>query len=371
MKNIIAASLTLFIVSGGAIAQSVALGQGKGDDHLSDSQADSQYAQMTILQLVSKAKTTKDSKQSEMVALELNKRTPSSKQEISALFELLGEYDPEKGGVDVRQALYNVKAPELAPEFAKRINGGSFYSRGSAIGMVANLKYKPAVPKLIDLVKHYGKIKDFDEGNLQVGAAAALGEIGDERGIPVLIEQFGKMDGEAEQALSKFGVKILPQMLDMLRKSTNDVERQGAGEVISRLKEKSLVPMMWKIAQNDNDRARGRALQYVISLCDESTSPSLDEVKKYVYSNAKMGRHYQIQAVELAKKSGDVEYLISLCDDSSARNSAITALGELNAKSAVPTLERLLSDSNEEVRYLAAQALKRITGRDYNWKTLQ
>ena len=260
----------------------------------------------------------------------------------------------------------------LAPEFAKRINRGNFYVKGSAIGMVANLKYKPAVPGLIDVVEGYGKTKDVCEEYLQVGAVAALGEIGDERAIPILIKQLGKMKGEEEQALAKFGGKVLPTLLKVMRNTKAPEEITSAGRAIRGMTDKSLMDTMWGICRDEQDKARFAALDYLIVNASSDTTPSSRDLEEYVFKNFKKRRAFQYAALSIAKKNNNVTYLLSVLRDSSnlkvIRETAIDYLGELGDHSAVPALEEVLKDENEETRYLGAQALKRITGKDYNWR---
>ena len=240
--------------------------------------------------------------------------------------------------------------------------------------MVANLKYKPSVPALIGVVEGYGKTKDMYEEYLQVGAVAALGEIGDERAIPVLIKQLGKMKGEEEQALAKFGGKALPTLLKVMRNTKTPGEITSAGRAIRSMTDKSLTDTMWGICRDEHDKARFAALDYLVVNASSVSTPSSRDLEDYVFNNFKKGRAFQYASLTIAKKNKNVTYLVNVLRDNSnlkvIRETAIDYLGELGDYSAVPALEELLNDESEETRYLGAQALKHITGTDYDWRKL-
>ena len=121
IKTILMLVATSFIIPAAMFAQSSVSEQPSGEKvSLSAGAANnSKYAQMSISELVLKANSGKSQEKTDAVA-ELKTRTPSSAQEISALFEMLGNLDPEKGendraiSEDVRQALYTVKDKVVA-----------------------------------------------------------------------------------------------------------------------------------------------------------------------------------------------------------------------------------------------------------------
>jgi HEAT repeat protein len=51
-----------------------------------------------------------------------------------------------------------------------------------------------------------------------------------------------------------------------------------------------------------------------------------------------------------------------------ARETAVVLIDRINDPSAVPALEEALKDRNKQVRLNAKQALKKMTGKDYEWK---
>jgi HEAT repeat protein len=71
-----------------------------------------------------------------------------------------------------------------------------------------------------------------------------------------------------------------------------------------------------------------------------------------------------IQAVRVARRDGNVEYLIDSLNDPSARTWAARYLGNLGATEAVPALQRLLRAGDPKARIAAADALGRLGARE-------
>ncbi len=311
-------------------------------------------------------------------ATAIARKTPTSKQDVNSLLDYIeSKGKPEEEDIlrdSARNTLSRINNPAYGPEFAKRIKTGKFRTRLISIEMSAKLKAADAVPDLLNMVKGYSKLKEKIEGNetqLRFAAATALGEIGDERGIPVLLEQLGKMGGYESKALSQFGAKAMPQLLARVR-SKNGEDKRAAGEAITLMRDKKATPELWKIVKNTQDPARYSAIYPLLETTDKNTSPTSDEVTDYIINNASQNLQFQAIAISVAQRKKDIPYLIKAFQNQSIdhgqRTAAIIALGELKDVAAVPALEKALEDSDKEIRYLAARALKRITGKEYPQK---
>jgi HEAT repeat protein len=76
-------------------------------------------------------------------------------------------------------------------------------------------------------------------------------------------------------------------------------------------------------------------------------------------------------ALGIAKENKDISYIMRVLKDTGADNKlnrwyAIKCLGEIKTQTAVTALEDTLKDSDKEIGLRAANALKRITGKDYS-----
>lgn len=328
--------------------------------------------------LLNNGEAAKDRQEKIKYATAIGRKSPSNQQEVNQLLDFVdahGKYSDEDIVRDsAGNSLNKITDPAFGPEFAKRVKKGQFRTRLTSIKMVAKLKTKDAVPDLVDMVKGYSKLKEKLEGHdaiLRLEAASALGEIGDDRAIPVLLEQLGKMGGYESKALAQFGTKAMPQLLEKVR-GKNGEDKRAAGEAITLIRDKKATPELWKIVKNTQDPARYSAIYPLLETTDKTTSPTSDEVLDYVINNASQNLQFQAIAISAAQRKKDIPYLIKAFQNQSIdhgqRTAAIIALGELKDIAAVPALEKALEDSDREIRYLAARALKRITGKEYPQK---
>ena len=346
--------------------------------------------EMPLGSLVGKAKGIKETTEIRKYAAAIASKAPANQNEIDELFTLLDDdlmlFDPKADVLrnSAMESMRKLSNPTLGAGFVNKIKHGSLSSRWAAVDLVGRLRNKEAVSDLIQLVNGHGNWRErakkqsatkveMAEYMISMTAAASLGEIGDERSIPALIKQLGKMEGEEEKALSKFGGKAFPQLLDIVRSSKNTEEKNAAAGAIRRMKDKSIIVAAWKIAQNGKDAARYTALNMLLDSADNTTSPTNDQVMDYVVANATQSYAMQAQAISIAKKRKNVDYLIKAFQnqkiDRGWRTGAIVMLGELKDAAAVPALEAALKDSDTEIRELAAISLKQITGNNYgvNW----
>ena len=309
-------------------------------------------------------------------------------------------------------AVEGLKDPALAPTFYKHFKKGNLKVKIAAIQMFAAFKYRDAVPDLIKLVDAY----DFDKGDkgknaeIALYSYLALGEIGDARAAPVVLKGIGKMNGNEDEVIAKFCNYLVPELLSIIRKSKNQDEVHIANNAVGKINDKNAVHEMWQIARDKNDKARSaalgmlsrntdktttptlneyltelwhiakdvkdksryQALELLINKTDATTTPSSIEVGNYLEQNADQDSYFQKKIFRIAMARANIDYLIKAIQnpnyDLDSRIDAIDFLGELKAQSTIPVLEEALHMGNEIGRARAAEALKKITGKEYDWE---
>ncbi|MBU2575352.1 MAG: HEAT repeat domain-containing protein [Elusimicrobia bacterium] len=342
---------------------------------------DPQYQGLGISDLIREAKKQKTWENQERVSRSLSKRVPSNTAEVTEMFEFLDTLsDPGKDDMlraGIKGSIRKIKDTVFAPFFAKRMKHGSVDARREAIAKIAEFKYKAAVPDLINMVNVLGDESAMskmprDEVYLGFNAFDALGDIGDDRAIPVVMKKLGKLNGHENHLIGKFGLKVLPQLIEITKTSKDRREKESAYSAIGSMKDKAAIPLLWETAKNKADPyLRHVAIGALIHVTDEITTPKRKEVFEYLYSEADAQKSLRLMALGIAKESNDIAYIVRVLKDASADNKlnrwhAIKCLGEIKTQTAVSALEDALKDSDKEIGLRAANALKRITGKDYS-----
>lgn len=327
---------------------------------------------------------------------ELKNRVPRTKDEVNAIFDQLDDapmtLKADREIEDFRTAaqlsLQQTDDPALLPLFVKRIKHGSLGSRYVAMDVVAKFKAKDAVPDLIDLVDGYEKSEHkisslissdlaayrYAQDALKEHAAEALGDIGDERAIPVLLKNLKQLGIVGDKALAKFGLRVAPQLLAIVEDSKQDDRRRRlAGAALASTRDKDAVPYMWQVLTGSNEEAKRYALRMLLGTCDATTKPSREEVEKYIYAEFYKGR-FVAEAIALAGEKKDADFLIAILERKNLatqwKSEIIPIMSDLHSKAAVPLLEGFLNNKEEElsIRVRASWALKAITGKEYKVK---
>ncbi|MBI4801836.1 MAG: HEAT repeat domain-containing protein [Elusimicrobia bacterium] len=339
---------------------------------------DDQYQAMGISEIIRAAKAEKARDTKERLAASLAKKTPSNTIEIGEMLDLLDTNKDMEGDVALRGAvkgaMRKIKDPSFAPVFAKKVKRGGVESRRVAIQKVAEFKYKEAVPDLIDMVKGLDdesaiRKMPFDEAYLMLDAFNALGDIGDERAIPIVWKKLGKLNGRDPEVIGKFGQKVLPQLIDATKVSKDDDEKDAAYAAINSIKDKNAIPVLWKTVQTEKDsRLRGVCAGALMGTLTKNTTPTYNSFVEYLNQESRKDEEMEYYALLAAYRRKDVVFIVSVLKipDDLNKISAIRFLTELKDLSSVPGLEAALKDPDKEIRYRAAAALKKITGKDYS-----
>jgi len=343
---------------------------------------DPQYRAMRLNEIIGVAKKENARDKITKIAQSLSKKTPMNSAEVSDALDFLDTLK-DKEGDDLlkgaaKEAVRNVKDSGLAPVFAARIKQGGYESRQVAIQKVAEFKYKKAVPDLIDMSKGLTEESAHgmkaQEAYLKLSAFNALGDIGDESAIPAVLEKLGKLNGRDSEVIGKFGLKVLPRLIEVTKTTKNEREKESAYSAISSMKDKEATPLLWETAKTtSNTYLKNVAIGALLKTTDENSRPTKKEVSEYLYAEADTRKTLRPQTMGIAKKNKDAEYLSRIATDKSPDNRgnriyAIMCLGEIKATSAVPMLEGVLKESDKETRINAAAALKQITGKEYDWR---
>jgi len=334
--------------------------------------------------LVMEIKATTEPKEQLKVKMQLLRYIPQNAVELN---DLLDVAEAEEKGGDIQRDILrslknlNLKDPKLGPVFYKRMKkkGGDPYVRTIAINHLAGLKYKEAIPDLIKLVDdfNYNRGKEKEEDHVAMAAFYALGEMGDDRAIPAVMRKLGKMGTYDPRVIARFGVKVLPQLLDKAKNSTDKQEKESAYNAVNAIEDEKAIPLLWQTFQEEKaSRLRSACAGALLSLLTDRTTPTKKQLRDYIFQEAQKDREIfgmGYYAVLLARQNNDVEYLIRvLQDEKSLRNlrtDAIIALGALKAQEAISVLEETLKNPDREIQMESASALKKITGKDYSGGT--
>ncbi len=193
------------------------------------------------------------------LAKELAKLTPGSREEIDSLLELI-----QKQEGPVREKLINsisrINDPKLGPIFLKELKHPHPMVRAVAAGMCGKLKLVEAEKSLIQLIRQSPPIVEFpdtDEERAAVTAVLALGELGQDSSLDLLLSLLGTMKGYEVQALRKFGVKPLAGLLAKLNDpDAGSNAKMAAVQVIMALEDKAALPLLLQEAARSESKAR-------------------------------------------------------------------------------------------------------------------
>jgi HEAT repeat protein len=329
--------------------------------------------QMSIQQLVDGIRTNLagDYNHSLELARELKKRTPTSTVDTRAVLRLIGDTQGE-----LQQKLIdcvdNINNNRLAQLFIAELENKHPMICAVAAGMCGKLKLKGSVAGLISILKRYGKVDGFADSPAEraaVTAVVALGEIRDERGVPILLEKLGYMNGYEVRALAKFGRQVVPQLFDKIINGENARSRRAAAHAVISITDPDAIPLLRKEVKDKNSQVRRYA---IIALLNIEPEQSLNELlgmwEQEGDSLLERQLLYHINSSRLKSKRL-CPFLIKVLENNPRRDmrqGAVVALGRIGGEEAVAALKKALRDEEKIVRIYAAQALQMLTGQSYD-----
>ncbi len=322
----------------------------------------------SLPQLAAKLKgTPKGTAPALRLAAELAKLTPVSREEVYLLLELIRAQDGP-----VREKLISsigqISDPKLGPIFLKELKHPHPMVQAVAAGMCGKLKLVEAEEGLIQLIRQSPPIVEFpdtDQERAAVTAVLALGELGQDSSLDILLSLLGTMKGYDVQALRKFGVKPLAALLAKLNDpNAASNAKMAAVQVIMALEDKAALPLLEQEAAKPESKARSYAITTILKLDPEKNLPRLiaewERKPDFVLENRLL---YYINSWRL----GDgrlASFLIKVLQTStspSSRRLAAVSLARIKSEASLAALKQAAKDEDKTVRLYANQALEMMS----------
>ena len=175
----------------------------------------------------------------------------------------------EKGAYAIAMSLMGVEkaSEDLLKELEKGYGQASYRAHlCTALGL---LNHKPAIKIVREVVKEKGDV------NLRRAASIALGLLGDKDAVSVLEKEIARSEnsqavhGAVTQGLGFIGdVSAVPTLTEMVkdRKKFKDATRAFAAVALGLLGDKDNIPILSKIAENNNYLQRTEALAELLTI---------------------------------------------------------------------------------------------------------
>jgi HEAT repeat protein len=265
-------------------------------------------------------------------------------RELKKLIRELDDPD-EEVRINAIKKLGEKKAVSSVPKLIEALKWGSnpYVDLGARKALIKI--GEPAVPALIEKIKG-------EDSFVRNNAIRVLGEIGDRRAVPVLIEAVkDKTRGrsEAASALMWMGVQNLElNVLVLCKLFCNDKD-----EILKI--GKPAIPVLIELLKDDNSTIRSEAVKALVMLGTHALPALFSAIKD---EDSKVCESV-VEALGKIRHYFAVPFLIKVLKDGDpyVRKSAAEALGNIGHESAVPALIEALEDSEESVRLDAALAL--------------
>lgn len=336
-----------------------------------------------ITEIIGKLKKAQTKEEKESLDMTIREFKPKTESDARVLFEAMD--DKQLASASWR-ALSNVRYEDrqLAPVFIENLNNRNKTARLLAIEMVGKFKAKEAVPELMEIAKKtpIKHVLGIDEGGMVIAKSLmSLGEIGDESAMPVIIsrlkdfgtERTGGTGGAAGFALQMFGKKAVAPILREAKTNKDEDVRKIATYLIRGINDKEAAPDLLEVVKDTTNplEIRQNAIEALGYIGDKESAQQMVAI----FSNEKelSIRAYILSAFRHNKNRDGIPLAFKGLSDNDPiiRGSAAIVLGEVCIQSddlAIAALEKALNDSDKETRILASRALKKITGKDYDWR---
>jgi HEAT repeat protein len=221
-----------------------------------------------------------------------------------------------------------------------------------------------AVEPLITVLKNEKNEHEY----VRAHAAIALGSIGDKRAFEPLLSVLENMNesirGPVASALGELGDKRAVTPLIAALEDDDFSVRLEATRALGDIGDVRAIEPLVEVLNDKSEELRVRAVHALGSIGE----PALVKLVEA------LGSHYEDVKLEAVRCLGYLRYkaaiprlieaLIDKNGDRYWRVSVIYALGEIGEPAVEPLIE-VLKDEDNDVRYLAADALKDITGKDF------
>lgn len=328
----------------------------------------------SVSTLIMKAGETKGQKERDRLLKKISAFKPNSQEDVTVLLEAMTD---SSLSVACRQALSRVTPEDnhLSLPFVKALKSRDPAVRSLSVRKVGTLKAKEAVPELRRIAKKTpsGLILTREDGILIGDALYSLGEIADKDSIPLMLswlKKFGPNGGVAGLALLMVGKGAVSPIISCALQTKDKKKAKICTHLIRGLKGRESAPALLKLARDRqySREIRGNAIEALGYIGD---SDSLEELKEVFESSEEfIWKVFIFSAFSQAKYAGGMSLALEALKDANPliRTSAIRLLGEIGDESSVPVLQAARDDVDRAVRHRAALALKKLTGKDYDWK---
>ncbi|HBY81548.1 MAG TPA: hypothetical protein DEG47_32200, partial [Cyanobacteria bacterium UBA11148] len=234
-------------------------------------------------------------------------------------------------------------------------------AKGIRKALLTNIKSEATIATLIKLAKHH----DF---NMRWRVAEALGKIGSNTAIPILLKLVQDSDVKdtyhtvrkmAAKALGKIGSNTaIPSLLKMLEDANSGV-RESVAEALGEIGSDTAIPGLLKLVGDSKSKVRASAAE---ALGEIGSEAAISDLLKLVEDSDIDVRWKASEALGKIGSDKAVPGLLKLTkhDSSDVRKSAAEALGEIGSDTAIPGLTQLLVDSTAKVFWSAVEVLGKI-----------
>ncbi|MDO8734212.1 MAG: HEAT repeat domain-containing protein [Elusimicrobiota bacterium] len=364
-----------------AMVVGVGLGWGESSKKIDQQGVDGKRGQMikgeSIEKIINEGKKANTKEEKDKRRKEIEKYIPSTKEDIQILLKTMRE-DKDFDGAAM-SSLEKAKNPQLANSFIEAVDDKEQRIQHLSIIMCGRLKSREATPKFIKMVKSYNKtwskifrkgvgpVLDEEDFKMRL-VAKALGEIGDDSAVPVLIDKLDVLKEDGVFALQNMGKKSVVAIIEKANKTKNDEERRNIAHIVAGFRDKEVAPLLLETVGNQQNciEVRRGAAEGLGRVADKETLNKLIVIFKQ-NPDYKIRRSI-VSGIEDSRSKDMIPFLIDVLKtdkDTSVRGTAAYVLGRLGDKTVIPALEEALNDKNSEVRSTAAFFLKQITGKDY------
>jgi HEAT repeat protein len=257
---------------------------------------------------------------------------------VEKIKKAIEDLEDKKGSVrrDAKKDLIDWGEPAVEPLIAvvKDWRGKNADLRVECVDILGEIGDKRAVPVIIEVL-------DEDKLTMRYNAARALGSIGDDKATPSLIKLLGDSEWEARfftaEALGKIGDnRAAKPLANVLLTDSHKKVRLEAIKALDKVNGKSEYRAVIDALSDGDPEVRGYAAELSASWNIQEALPIISNMIKDDRSNT-------------------------------ARASCAHALGVYNNMAAVPSLIIALKDDYKDVRIYALESLKKISGQSYGF----
>ncbi|MDH5542575.1 MAG: HEAT repeat domain-containing protein [Nitrospinota bacterium] len=280
-------------------------------------------------------------------------KDPNSLEPLYA--QLKVENDP-KITTDIIQILGDIGNPDMAKNLLPNINNSDMVVRQTTVDAISKTASVDIIRDVIAIIKG-------GDVNVRRAGVEVLQNLRDTRATETLIIALGDPDWWvreiATDALANMKSKGNDEKILKLFENPNENVRRAAVEYFVRCPSHDAYDNLIKSLKDKDWMVREKAIEGLGKLKDERAVDSIIELGND--ADVRWGVPRALAAI------GGDKAIVFLGDfladpDRAIRLSALTALGNLKAKAALPLIKGIVKDADTEIRNAALQIIKEMTG---------